>query len=219
MKAKLITLTTLLALSACDVPQRTRYPSSPEIPITSAVDNDNAQNPPSENGDTGEESGNDGSSQNYGPGFSECNLGHRYNGGTIGNFGICQSELDKRKLKASFAESDISDGTCFVAMHMQNGKSFQLGIPECVHNQKDSIYNVPLTVTRPEPINAVMVLKYSATGAFQACMSAKTNFMNGYINYTYSSSCRVSPDAYANCVCSTFVNNYGDAYKQVVFED
>ncbi len=146
-------------------------------------------------------------------------LGQRYNGGTIGNFGICQSSLDRRKMKASFAESDISEGTCFVPMHMEDTKSYQLGIPECVHNQKDTIYDIPLTVYRPERVNAVMVLKFRATAPFQECMSAKSNYIYGQINYTYSATCRASANAYANCVCSTFVNNHSDSYKQVIFED
>ncbi len=73
MKAKLFIFMTLFALGACDVPQRTRYPSSSDIDISKATEKD----PPKENVDPdkfGQGNGAGEASQDYGPGFDECNL-------------------------------------------------------------------------------------------------------------------------------------------------
>jgi len=225
MKAKLITLTVLFILSACDVPQRTRYPSSSDIPINTVTDEAGEESPFNPGEETGTDQGSGDGAQDYGVGFEECNLGHRYNGGTIGNFGICQSSQSSRLFKISFQQPSLYEGTCVVPMSYNDGKSYQLGMPECVKNAADTVYTVPLTTYNyGVKVTAAMVIRYGQQGEvvnhFQSCMSAKQNYLRGNINWTYGTSCTNNgPDAYAQCVCNAFVDNYSDSYKQVIFED
>jgi hypothetical protein len=152
------------------------------------------------------------------PGFENCDLGIQYNGGSIGNFGICQNSQQEAQFKAIFANSAApTDGTCFVPVHISGTTSFKLGIAECVRNTADTPYDIPLTKQRPEAINGVMVIKASSLNSYMQCMNAKANYINSQPGCAYNQACITAATNYANQVCSSFVSYHSNNYKQIQF--
>ncbi|MEX0798128.1 MAG: hypothetical protein WD025_01710 [Bacteriovoracaceae bacterium] len=206
---------------ACDAPQRTRYPTSASGDYSSVFGDSGAGG--SSQGGSGDGNGNgDGGADDHGssePGFEECNLGHQYYGGNIGYFGVCQNSGDERKFKSSFAKADISEGTCFVPMHIQGSQSFNVGRAECVHNQANKTYYMTLYKSRQDDTNGVMVLKAGSVNAFMQCMSAKANYIQSRPGCLYDYNCMQAANQYASTVCNSFVKNHQNNYKQVHFND
>lgn len=204
---------------ACDAPQKVRYPSSGAVgsSIGSGASGD-ANGVGNESGQDSQwqEDGQSDQPSNSEPGFENCNLGHRYNAGSVGAFGICQNEYYKSQIKISMAQTSLNPGTCFVPMRIQGSKSYNLGVAQCVHNQADKTYFANLTTFRSDPINGVMVLKATSVEPFMRCMGARSDYQLGKlppsVYQTYG-----SPEAYASYVCTNFVQTHSNNYKQVQF--
>ena len=231
---KKISLTILLVLlGACDAPQRTRFPTNPDYSTiqgstegsgytdcdSSYEENCGSSTTTGQNGGstTSTTSGNTTSGSNTQMGFESCSNTTEFYGGSIGYFGLCRHADDERQYKALFNQTDLTVGTCFVPIHIQNGKSFKLGIAECVHNQANRDYYMTLNKQRPEPINGVMVLKASAVNAYMQCMNAKANYIAGHPGCQFNQQCLAAADQYAYQVCNAFVQQHSNDYKQVQF--
>ncbi len=175
---------------------------------------------------------------NLEPGFENCDISYRFNGGfNIGTFALCQSSLQSANFRLRMAQSDLSVGTCFVPLHINNdGSSFKLGIAECVHNQQGTIYPMILTTDQTLTIdpqtgqnyelNGVMVIKAGdAVARFFDCLGARDNFLQSYFQSTpnceFNQQCVAQgnnlANNFANNICSQFVGNYNDSYLQVRF--
>jgi hypothetical protein len=217
-------------LSACDVPQRTRFPTQTTDPVTlgdGGYENydgytngeGGSTGTTSTNGSTGTtgSTGTSGTQGNNELGFENCTNTTPYYGGSVGYFGLCKHSDDERKFKARFAQTDVVVGTCFVPMHIVDGNSYKLGIAECVHNQANTNYFMTLYKQRPEPINGVMVLKASAVNSFMQCMNAKANYIAAHPGCEFNATCLQQADQYAYTVCNTFVQQHSNDYKQVDF--
>ena len=244
---KLLILTFILStLLACDAPVRTRYPSTGTLPsgvgsnagAQNVIEGD-SQNNASSNGNSAT-SGNNGNNSSGEPGFENCDLGLQYSGGTLGYFGLCQHSSDERRFKAIFAQAS-TEGTCFIPIYVQNGgTSYKLGIAQCVHNQANTPYYMTLnkelmpptfSYARPEQINGVMVIKSSSVNAYMGCMNAKEDYLVATYGCCYQSvphqgrmyclqtnpNCENPATTYANNVCSSFVQNHSNNYRQVSF--
>lgn len=221
----------LFALGACDAPQRTRFPTNPDYSTVQGFSDDGTftECDTSYEEDCGQNSGNgsNGSNTNTSTsstsgnstemGFESCSNTTPFYGGSVGYFGLCKHADDERQFKARFNQSDLSIGTCFVPIHILNGKSFKLGIAECVHNQANRDYYMTLNKQRPEAINGVMVLKASAVNAYMQCMNAKANYIAGHPGCQYNAQCLAAADQYAYSVCNSFVQQHSNDYKQVEF--
>ena len=219
---KRLLLLVLFTLVSCDAPVRSRYIESGDYPSFSDGGGDGAGSGNGEGGDSfsGDDSGQNGSGQDSAsnePGFENCNLGHRYSAGSVGAFGICQSNQDERRFKASMAQSDSSQGTCFIPVHIQGDKSFNVGRAECVRNQANKTYYMTLYKSRGETVNGVMVMKANSVNAFMQCMSAKANFINMYPNCMYNTACMAAAEQEAQFYCSLFVQNHRNNYRQIQF--
>lgn len=234
-----ILLFILVISIACDAPQRTRYPTndystiqgfdngneSGYDPCESSYEDDCATNGSngnntnagtnSSNGSTNSSNGSTGNSGEMG--FETCSNTTPHYGGSVGYFGLCQHDDDERQYKTRFNQSDLTIGTCFVPINIQNGKSFNLGIAECVHNQANRDYYMTLNKQRPEPINGVMVLKASAVNSYMQCMNAKANYIAGHPGCQFNPACLAAADQYAYATCNAFVQQHSNDYKQVEF--
>lgn len=224
----------LSALSACDAPQKTRFPTnSTDYTTVQGFDNGSGnsgcetsyeencgQNTNSTNGsNTNSTNGTTTTATNGStePGFESCTNTTPFYGGSIGYFGLCRHSQDERQYKALFNQSDLTVGTCFVPIHIEGGKSFKLGRAECVHNQANQNYYMTLYKERPEEINGVMVLKASAVNSYMQCMNAKANYIASYPGCQYNAQCLAAADQYAYTVCNSFVQQHSNDYKQVEF--
>lgn len=204
---------------ACDAPKQTRYPTSStydSVTGSGSFYGDSTTGSITDQTDDSFDS-TDGDSVTSNAGFENCNIGHRYSGGSIGYFGLCQSSQDERVFATSFAESDLSDGTCFVPMYIDGGVSHNVGRAECVHNQANKTYYPILYKNQNKEINAVMIIKYSSINSFMQCMNAKSDYINGHPGCIYNQTCVNQAQQYASTVCTSFVNNHGSHYKQVAF--
>lgn len=228
-------------LVSCDAPVRTRVPTQSEysgINTNNLTDDKEDTTTPS-TGDTVTEVEDTVTE----PGFENCEyMAPEYNGGSLGNFGLCAHSTDERRYKTVFAQSNTS-GTCFVPVHISsNGNSFKLGRAECVHNQADTNYYMTLnkemvppnfSYPRPETINGVMVIAASSLNSYMGCMNSKEDYFIGTngccLSRIYNPStnrysclqpnpqCESAANNYANNICSLFVQNHGNHYRQVVF--
>lgn len=230
-----IILFILVIYSACDAPQRTRFPTNNDYSTIQGFDNGNATGNDgcdisyeddcgTTNGGTNSQNGSTTSGSNSGSGttgndigFESCSNTTPHYGGSIGYFGLCRHTDDERKYKALFNQSDLTVGTCFVPIHIEAGKSFKLGIAECVHNQANQNYYMTLNKQRPEPINGVMVLKASAVNSYMQCMNAKANYIAGHPGCQFNAACLAAAEQYAYQTCNAFVQQHQNDYKQVEF--
>jgi hypothetical protein len=243
MKLILFTFFMTFNFVSCDAPVRTRVPTS--VDYANIQGNGNFNNNQG-NGDGGVNTtstvNNDSNNQEE-PGFENCEyMSPEYNGGSIGNFGLCRHSSDERRYKSIFAQSN-SAGTCFVPVHIQNnGNSFKLGIAECVHNNADTNYYMTLnkelvapnfSFPRPEAINGVMVIATQSLNAYMGCMNSKEDYFLGTqgccLQRVYNQStnrysciqpnpqCESGANNYANNICSMFITNHGNNYRQVTF--
>ena len=221
---KTLLFATLFLAFACDMPKQTRYPTTSTYDSgVSGVDSVFTD------GSSGDSSTGDNTSEdpvsNTTPsrqGFENCNIGHRYDGGSIGSFGVCQSEQDERVFAINFAQADVSVGTCLVPMHYEYDQyqrvvSHNVGRAECVHNQANTTYYPVLYKNQNKAINAVMVLKYSSLNPFMQCLNAKNDYINGHPGCLYSQACVNQAVQYATTVCNAFKSNHSNHYKQVQF--
>ena len=224
---------------SCDSPVRTR------VPITASFDSSEITDPGATNGTVtgGTTTTTTTTDEENQEGFEHCPyLDPQFDGGSMGYFGLCQSDDDDRVFKAVFAETS-TQGNCFVPIHiLDNGNSFKLGRAECVHNQPDTNYYMTLTkeavaptysFPRTEEVNGVMVLRLESVNAYMGCMNAKEDFYvatNGCcFQRTYNQStgrynciqpniqCEAAADNYANNICNSFVQNHSNNYRQVNF--
>ena len=221
---KTLLFASLLLAFACDAPKQTRYPTTPTYNGgVGAVDGvfTGGGTSQDESSDDPYQDPSDPATPSR-PGFENCNLGHRYDGGSIGSFGVCQSTQDERVFATSFAQADASVGTCFVPMHLyydqyQRAVSYNVGRAECVHNQANTTYYPVLYKNQNKPINAVMVIKYSSLNPFMQCLNAKSNYINGHPGCMYDQNCINAAQQYASMVCTSFTDNHSNHYKQVSF--
>ncbi len=226
---------------SCDAPVRTRVPTAPSYDSISDQEFVKPDGPgvtTGDNGTIGTTGTNGGGSSE--PGFDNCDISLQYSGGNVGYFGMCQHSSDERRFKVTFAQSSTA-GTCFVPVHVQNGgNSYKLGIAECVHNQANTPYYMTLnkemmpptfSYPRAEQVNGVMVIAANSVNAYMGCMNAKEDYYistNGccYQQVPYNGrlyclqpnqQCESAANSYANSVCSTFVQNHSNNYRQVSF--
>jgi hypothetical protein len=241
MKQLLGLLTLSMIISACDAPVRTRVPTTGSFSSGGVTQGQPGYvDPGTGSNTTGTTTGSQGNNVIQEPGFENCDLSLSFSGGSLGYFGLCKHTSDERRYKAVFAQSNTA-GTCFVPVHKQSsGSSYKLGIAECVHNQANTNYYMTLnkemmpptfSYPRPEAINAVMVIKASSVNAYMGCMNAKNDFFVGTQGCCYQSvpfqgrihcvnpnpQCEAPANNYANTVCSTFVQNHSNHYRQVSF--
>ncbi len=149
-------------------------------------------------------------------GYTTCNSTKKFYINNIGYFSLCGHDDDERKFRVSFAQQDLSIGNCFVPIHItQEGKSFKLGIAECVKNQAERAYFMTLFKDRPDPINGVMVVKYTSVNSYMQCMNAKVNYIQAHPGCATNPSCLQSADQYAHQVCSMFAQNHQGSYQQI----
>lgn len=229
---KTLFLLTLVFLFSCDAPQRTRFPTQSSDTVIAGggggYDGYDGYNDNGSNGSTGTDgssgttgttgsTGTNGSTGSNEQGFENCSNTTPFYGGSVGYFGLCQHSDDERKFKARFAQTDVVVGTCFVPIHIVDGKSYKLGIAECVHNQANTNYFMTLYKQRPEEINGVMVLKANAVNSYMQCMNAKANYIAAHPGCEYNATCLAQADQYAYTVCNAFVQQYSNDYKQVEF--
>jgi hypothetical protein len=141
----------------------------------------------------------------------------------IGNVEVCQDASNEVYFKLGFSVTDQADGTCIVPMYKDGtGNSTYLGSAQCTkHNQGQVVFG---NVSKNRngyagyPINSVMVLKYSGTGAFFQCMNAYGSAFNSCMsqyggNAFYQSYCDTQAKTYMANLCNTFKSNY--PYSQV----
>ena len=248
MKLILFTFFMTFNFVSCDAPVRTRVPTS--VDYANVQGNGNFDNNQGNNnqgyGDGGintGSTGNNGNNNQEEPGFENCEyMSPEYNGGSIGNFGLCRHTSDERRYKSIFAQSNTA-GTCFVPVHIQNnGNSFKLGKAECVHNNADTNYYMTLnkelvapnfSYPRAEAINGVMVIATQSLNAYMGCMNSKEDYFLGTqgccLQRVYNQStnrysciqpnpqCESGANNYANNICSMFITNHGNHYRQVTF--
>jgi len=217
---KMYLVVILILTVACDAPQkvRTTYTTTPSSSGTSGNGTDNATD-----GSNGGGTTDGGTTTPTTPdptteaGFENCNINYQFYGGSqIGYFGVCKNSTTETKFKLKMKSTDSTVGTCFVPINIQsNGNSFKLGIAECVHNEADKVYSMTLTKERSETINGIMVLKANALNSYMGCMSAKVDFMKAYPGCEYDYSCMQAAANYANQICTSFVQNYANLYKQI----
>ncbi len=210
----------LFSLISCDTPMKTRDPgvSAGGSGIIQGGDGNVTDGSDKENEDGEDEGDGDGEEDNMTDvGFEQCNTNYQYFAGSaIGYMALCQSDNVETQFKVKLQNSDFSVGTCFVPVYIQsNGNSFKLGIAECVHNEADKVYDMILTKERSETINGVMVLKANALTPYMQCMSAKVDYLNAYPGCQMDYNCSMAADQYAQAVCSSFVSNYANYYKQI----
>lgn len=247
MKLLLVFLILSIFAVSCDAPVRTRD-QGPSYDSISGQDLGNGGNPSSWEIDNN--NGSNGGNGTTGPngtggtggeaGYENCDISLQYNGGSIGNFGMCQHSSDERRFKVNFAQSSTA-GTCFIPVHIQSGgNSYKLGIAECVHNQANTPYYMTLnkemmpptfSYPRPEQLNGVMVIDANSVNAYMGCMNAKENYFvttagccyqqvpyNGRVYCLQTNQqCESAATNYANNICSTFVQNHSNKYRQVSF--
>lgn len=237
MKKILIFSLPIVVLISCDLPQRT--PNINELSGSSVQTTTNPINLPEST---------TGTSGNTQPGFETCSTDFNYNGQQIGRFSFCRHSSNASQFQVIFEQAS-NTGTCFVPTHrLNNGTSFKLGRAECVYNQANVPYRMTLnkelmppnfSSQRPEPINAVMVLRADAANAYMACMNAKNSYLVSarQIPGNYSSppccynpvsvegnphclqvnpSCEQAANTYANGVCQNFTQSYAGRYKEVI---
>lgn len=220
MKILLFTFISALFLQSCDAPQRTRFQDVGSINGTSQSNSGKDSTDKSDTSDNTDKSGS-GTTTTPDPneeGFKNCATDLKYFGGSIGYFGICQSTIMKSKFKFKMAETDTSNGTCFIPVHfLSGGNSFKLGRAECVHNQANKEYFMTLTVDRSETINGVMVIKSNSVTSYMSCMNAKQTYYNAYPGCQNNSNCIAAANNYANTICTNFKNYHSNNYKQIQF--
>jgi len=222
---KLLSILLLMFIYACDAPQRTRFPTQGSGSVYNGYSQGDEesgydgydQGDDENGGDQGTTTTSGQQGNNSEPGYENCNDSTPYYGGSIGYFGLCAHSDDERKYKARFSSSDLTVGACFVPIHILDGKSFKVGIAECVHNNKDTNYYMTLNKQRPEAINGVMVLRANAVNSYMQCMNAKANYIAGHPGCEYNAGCLAQADQYAYSVCNSFVQQYSNDYKQVQF--
>jgi hypothetical protein len=245
MKLILLTFIMTFIFVSCDAPMRTRVPTSVDYANVqgNGFDEGDGNNQNNNNGGQGGIDTGDTNNDQEEPGFENCEyMSPEYNGGSIGNFGLCRHTTDERRYKSIFAQSNPA-GTCFVPVHIQNsGNSFKLGKAECVHNSADTNYYMTLnkelvapnfSYPRPETINGVMVIASASLNAYMGCMNSKEDYFLGTqgccLQQVYNPStnryscvqpnpqCESGANNYANNICSLFVTNHGNHYRQVTF--
>lgn len=223
---KILLIATLMySFIACDAPMRSRDPlgkpvNTSDIPGASSsndgVTNSGEPSNDSSSDDSDQSDNND--SETTDTGFKDCNLGYVHYASAIGNFGVCQSSTNEKMFETKFAQADSSIGTCYVPLRVNaDGSSFHLGSAECVHHQAGKKYPFTLNKDRSEKINGVMAIKANALNAYMQCMTAKSQYMNSYVNCAYSQQCTNAADNFALQVCSNFVQIYSGYFKQINF--
>lgn len=242
MKLLLSTFTMAFIFTACDAPVRTRVPTASDYSVAQTESDSYTEGTGTTDGSGVVDSGETGNETTE-PGFEDCEyLSPEFNGGSLGNFGLCRHTTDERRYKTVFAQSNYS-GTCFIPVHVQtSGNSFKLGNAECVHNQADTNYYMTLTkelvapyfsYSRPEAINGVMVIQASSLNSYMGCMNSKEDYLIGttgcclqrvynqstgrYSCTSINSQCESAANNYANNICALFKQNHGNNYRQVTF--
>lgn len=231
---------------SCDAPVRTRVPTTPSYSNTSGQGFGQGPGFADTNGSSGSNGGtttgstNDGTTGTSEPGFENCDISLQFNGASVGYFGMCQHSSDERRFKVTFAQSSTA-GTCFIPVHIQDGgNSYKLGIAECVHNQANTPYYMTLnkemmpptfSYPRAEKINGVMVIAANSVNSYMGCMNAKEDYYISTYGCCYQQApyngkmyclqtnqqCDQAANSYANNVCSSFVQNHTNNYRQVSF--
>lgn len=221
MKKTFILLTLCFLWQACDPPPRARYiNNTPETSNTSTDDtNTNNVSDDTTSADSNDENNSDqitDDSSSDDQGFSNCNMNYNYSLNSLGYIGLCQSSLDQRQFKFKMSQTDTTNGTCFVPIHiLSNGNSFKLGTAECVHNQADKVYYMTLNKNRSEQINGIMVIRASSLNSYMQCMNAKAYYIANHPGCEYQAQCMYYAEQYAYNTCTQFKNNHYNNYKQL----
>lgn len=226
---KKLILICFFILVACDSPVRTRDPYGTPI-STSATTSDDETNTQSDSNSSNGQSNSDNSSSDSSDssttdststtetGFESCNLNYTQYIDQIGQLALCQSSAEEKKFRVKLANTDKSEGTCFVPVHINSDQSsYPLGTAQCVHQEGGKVYPMTLLKDRSENINGVMVLKANALNGYMQCMSAKSYYINSFSNCIYSQTCLNNANAYAAQVCSNFASVYSGYFKQISF--
>ena len=221
----ILLLSFLFVYISCDAPLRSRNPYASPIDTSKLGGTPTPTPTPDGTNKAGTDNANKDSETTTEttttPGFETCQLGPIHNINSGGNFGVCQSTLNEKQFKAKFVNSDSSNGTCFVPLHVNSdGSSYYLGPPECVHHTTNKEYTFLLTKQRSEIINGLMIIKNNALNPYMQCMTAKMQFMSQYNNCQTNNAqtnaqCVQAAESWAYGICNNFATLYSGDYLQL----
>jgi hypothetical protein len=198
MRILLLGLITLIT-AGCDQPQPSRIPTNSSSQQSTPVNVGNNWNNPTTSpfhSPTPIPGGVVPSGSTQMPGFTNCDLAHRYYAAGIGHMGVCQSNLDE-KIIAISSSSASTLRICLIPTYKdQSGSSTYLGRPQCFLPPQDKqVITGSLDRSRTAfsqmPLNAVMVMQESSIEAYYSCMDS-------YINFP-ASACPQGPQSSSTC--------------------
>ncbi len=211
-----LVLATLFSLASCDAPSggRARSRTLANMSASSAPASGNNFSSSGTGTTTDTTSGSSGSS-NLGAGYESCNLSSFK---TVAAFSlaICQSTQDETKIKVKFANTDLTNATCFVPTYKStDGSSIYVGQAQCSTHSANQVLDGTLVKNRPgysqAIINGVMIMKQARLNDYFACMDAIPNFIANNCPAN-PSMCSSAAASFRDSVCSYFVSqgNYLD---------
>jgi hypothetical protein len=227
---RLLVFSTLFLAVACDGPTRMRQGASVSGVDLSSNGGTTANAGTTNGGTTGATTGSTtGSTTGTTPaGFESCGAANIHSKANIGQVKICQNSGNELyfRLEYSSAASTQSDATCIVPMYKDSSNnSTYLGSAQCTIHTAGQVSYGYVSKNRAgyghQPVNGVMVMKYSATTAFFQCMNGyatsyqpcavacqQTYPFNSAPHQQCVSSCAVNATAYMNSMCSNFKASY-----------
>ena len=240
MKNKILLLSLLAFVTACDAPQRTRAPQT-------YVTGNNVENPsnssgnfqPSTTGSAGGGSTTGSTSGGSGPGFESCNISaDTYQTVDIGFFNVCQSTQTETLFKFRTSLTSTSVRICLIPTYKEsNGSSTYIGQPQCTYTTAGQVVSGQLVKDRPGftsyPLNGVIVMKEPLLPEYFACMQGYVNWpanvcqsgsSPSYCSYwqprcPYGARSNASCDAearnYMASICNSFKSRYGNSYSDI----
>jgi hypothetical protein len=215
---KLIVLSLLVIVSACDTPTRARFPSA------SALGNPYTTDPggltPGVTGSTtGTTTG--GTTPTPTPGFENCTLAKNYTTGDLGSVGICKSSLDETQIRFVSSISNQTYRVCVIPTYKDStGSSTYLGDPQCTKTVAEQIYTGRLYKNRPGfsqlPLNGVMMMTEPLLPDYFNCMDAYAKYIQMYCPANpYYAPCVQGATSARTSVCNYFKQKYPSNYLDI----
>jgi hypothetical protein len=236
-------LTSLVLISSCDVPQRTRIAPNADTltgPTDSEVTSSNSSSSSQDNFtyDAGDLSSS-GPTTTTDSNFPTCDLSLKYGTSDIGNFGLCQSTVSETLFKVKFSTTSSSRNCLIPTYKDSTGSSTYIGQPQCTSVSSANV-EIPGELYKNRsgfesyPLNGVMVMKEALLNSYFNCMHAYINWLpqacpNGPSSSTYcytwisacpygagsNYNCDQAARSYMNQICSSFKSQYGSYYADI----
>jgi len=233
---KILLLIGLMALIACEAPQRTRLQSAYDSMTNPYTDGQNKS--PESGGEKGDFGNDNTSSPPTSSEYSHCDFSYRYHTVDIGHFAVCQSRNDETKFKFKTQMANRNVQVCLIPTYRDaSGSSTYLGNPQCLYTEAGKEYEGRLYKDRNGfsgyTINGVIVLKYGLHTGYYSCMNAALNWPANICPhpnynptcYQYYSNCPGGASTNGNCsalannymrqVCENFKSTYSNSYADI----